>query len=609
MARIDTLSNFLTDVSSAIKQKTGGSNPIPASSFDTEILSITTGGTYQTKSQSIATNGNYIITPDTGYDAIEQLNLSVTVPTPVLQTKTITENGVVNPDQGYDGFSQVIANIHHPTKMFESVNQMTYEYDDKREGDYAIVANNKPMKVYSSAYTFTELYFNKQNIVLDSAYMVTGEIINEIAYTGVSGGTNNEYVHIFMDETKFELTIHKVSDDSVISTIVYRCAGDGITYIPDEANIEWFVFSDTMAYTGTGWDSNTWGKFLYYIRESLLGLYTYKAPFTEIDNLEHIYPMDYTNSITTTESITPTYLSIPMTRQVLCHIWFKYCAWAQSPSGTYIYSGGAVLGIGQADSTIVKGYAYLKPNSSGRYDMSGSCPSIMLYNNNYYICTTSDGYSLNKFEFNIETDTLTTMTPTIDLTVNNKSYTKLQNEDMTHILGRLYNLEITSFSTWQNGTYAFIYKKTSSEDYYTQNISLKFDTTMQYHEIQCLPSGLTATQADVVAGKTFYNDGNKTGTMQVITYPYPYSEYHNYDYEFYTANQIKNNVNRDNVKYVLLSYQVVPGSQPDTWALTGNRKMKLGVTQSQLASAIGLTADKIKAGVTILGITGTYTGN
>lgn len=80
MARIDTLSNFLTDVSSAIKQKTGGSSPIPASSFDTEILSITTGGTYQTKSQSITTNGNYIITPDTGYDAIEQLNLSVAVP-------------------------------------------------------------------------------------------------------------------------------------------------------------------------------------------------------------------------------------------------------------------------------------------------------------------------------------------------------------------------------------------------------------------------------------------------------------------------------------------------------------------------------------------------
>jgi hypothetical protein len=139
MARIDTLSNFLTDVSSAIKQKTGGSSPIPASSFDTEILSITTGGTYQTKSQSITTNGNYIIAPDTGYDAIEQLNLSVLVPTSVLQTKTITENGVVNPDQGYDGFSQVT--VHIPAYIVPLYEDLA-NISNPDTGDYAIVNNS-----------------------------------------------------------------------------------------------------------------------------------------------------------------------------------------------------------------------------------------------------------------------------------------------------------------------------------------------------------------------------------------------------------------------------------------------------------------------------------
>ena len=49
MARIDTLTNFLTDVSNAIKQKTGDNAPIPASTFDTEILSIETVGNYQEK--------------------------------------------------------------------------------------------------------------------------------------------------------------------------------------------------------------------------------------------------------------------------------------------------------------------------------------------------------------------------------------------------------------------------------------------------------------------------------------------------------------------------------------------------------------------------------
>ena len=42
MARIDTLTNFLTDVASAIKTKKGDNTPIPASNFDTEIDNIQT---------------------------------------------------------------------------------------------------------------------------------------------------------------------------------------------------------------------------------------------------------------------------------------------------------------------------------------------------------------------------------------------------------------------------------------------------------------------------------------------------------------------------------------------------------------------------------------
>ena len=43
MARTNNLTNFLTDVASAIKTKTGDSTPIPASQFDTKISNITTG--------------------------------------------------------------------------------------------------------------------------------------------------------------------------------------------------------------------------------------------------------------------------------------------------------------------------------------------------------------------------------------------------------------------------------------------------------------------------------------------------------------------------------------------------------------------------------------
>lgn len=43
MARIDTLTNFLTDVAAAIKAKKGDSTPIPAADFDTEITNLPSG--------------------------------------------------------------------------------------------------------------------------------------------------------------------------------------------------------------------------------------------------------------------------------------------------------------------------------------------------------------------------------------------------------------------------------------------------------------------------------------------------------------------------------------------------------------------------------------
>lgn len=43
MARINNLTNFLTDVATAIKTKTGDSTAIPASQFDTKIANISTG--------------------------------------------------------------------------------------------------------------------------------------------------------------------------------------------------------------------------------------------------------------------------------------------------------------------------------------------------------------------------------------------------------------------------------------------------------------------------------------------------------------------------------------------------------------------------------------
>lgn len=44
MARTDSLTNFLTDIATAIKNKKGDTTPIPASNFDSEINNLQTGG-------------------------------------------------------------------------------------------------------------------------------------------------------------------------------------------------------------------------------------------------------------------------------------------------------------------------------------------------------------------------------------------------------------------------------------------------------------------------------------------------------------------------------------------------------------------------------------
>ena len=118
MARTNSLTNFLNDIATAIKQKTGSETPIPASEFDTEILSIETAGTYQSKSITIDSNGTQVITPDENYDAIEQLVITVNVPVSQLQSKavTITSNGNISvlPDTDYNGMAQVDLTVDVP---------------------------------------------------------------------------------------------------------------------------------------------------------------------------------------------------------------------------------------------------------------------------------------------------------------------------------------------------------------------------------------------------------------------------------------------------------------------------------------------------------------
>ena len=108
-------------------------------------------------------------------------------------------------------------------------------------------------------------------------------------------------------------------------------------------------------------------------------------------------------------------------------------------------------------------------------------------------------------------------------------------------------------------------------------------------------SDADATADDMLSEKTAYVNGEKIiGTI-------PISE----DNATYNLEDIEDISGIDTSYYSVIQFLTTEKYKlyvkPDT-------KFYINVDKSILAQAIGLTADKIKAGETILGITGTYTG-
>lgn len=111
MARTNNITDFLTDVADAIKEKTGDNTAIPASQFDTKIASIETGGIYQEKSLTINQNGNYVLNPDTGYDAISSVSIGVNVSGVDTSDATAIATDIISPKTAYVNGQKIIGAI------------------------------------------------------------------------------------------------------------------------------------------------------------------------------------------------------------------------------------------------------------------------------------------------------------------------------------------------------------------------------------------------------------------------------------------------------------------------------------------------------------------
>lgn len=272
MARTSNLTDFLTDVSSAIKQKTGDSAPIPASEFDTEILSIETAGNYQSKTLNITQNGNYNLLPDQEFDAISNVNISVSV-SPVLQNKTITENGSYTADQNYDGLGTVIVNVPQtgdvPVKLFETQEAMQADPDAK-EGDLAVVYRSEIQNATVDS-KFQKATF-PETVVLDTA--ITDYV--EVRYRAV----DNSVMFDCWGQLDSNMFMMDCYTESGSIRIVYE-SSDSITYTRtrmqgDSGNLENPVdFGTEIYYYRPEYWNDVIGKFIQVGGSTFEGLFNY----------------------------------------------------------------------------------------------------------------------------------------------------------------------------------------------------------------------------------------------------------------------------------------------------------------------------------------------
>jgi len=179
MARTNTLSNFLTDVANAIRTKKGTETTIAASAFDTEILNLPSG-TYQTKNITISANGSQTITPDQGYDAIDEITITTQVPQKQLQSKTYNFNTnqtvELTPDTGYDGFDIITLTINVPGQQINNQDKTitengTYTADSGYTG-LGEVTVNVPSQINNQNKTIIE----NGTYTADSGYTGLGTV-------------------------------------------------------------------------------------------------------------------------------------------------------------------------------------------------------------------------------------------------------------------------------------------------------------------------------------------------------------------------------------------------------------------------------------------------
>ena len=347
MADTTSLTNFLNDVASAIKAKTGDSTAIPASQFDTKIRSIPTGGTYETITRTISENGNVTLLPSQGYDAIDRVNLTINV----------------------SGGGQI------PVKLFAN-EQAMHADPSPSMGDLALVYGDStgPWTQSTQASTLTF----PRTVTLASAY--TGNLNSSFRAVNSS---NMFYGDVQLNSSSFYFSIY--TED--VQGEVYYTSSDGITYTREEGEDTYDIGFDI--YCPYRWD-DILGNFIQTGSKYFGGVFEY-----DMRPDRSVLPV-YTPVANTTTSTGELTLSdrLPV-----------------STFNSFVQAIETYTGVSYREMNLymtsskdkIVGYGYINDNSL--YSMS---EYITKYNNNWYLTGYSHKTATAKrYEYDIQTGVVT----------------------------------------------------------------------------------------------------------------------------------------------------------------------------------------------------------
>ena len=198
---LDILESAKQDIKSALRNKgvtpTGG-----YASYADAITSIEIPIIEDNKAITITENGTQTIVPDTGYDAMNSVDVVVDVDIPVFETQTktipITENGsqTITPDSGYDGLSEVVVDVEvTPDLQSKTIpitenGSKTISYDENYDGlSEVVVEVDVPIPTYvSQSKSITIKKNGSQTVSPDSGYDGLSEVEITVEVSGGGGG-------------------------------------------------------------------------------------------------------------------------------------------------------------------------------------------------------------------------------------------------------------------------------------------------------------------------------------------------------------------------------------------------------------------------------------